>query len=1009
MLIRIIIEYKDAIKQLKQTTDELNKLKDTTEQVDKKISGMDNFTNWASSVSTNIDKVAQKFSNLGTTLMIAGGGLTATITRPLVNFGNDAVDIALDVEKEWVRMAKATGDEIDVLKEKLTDTSRVVTDTYGTSMAENIGVMTEFQKSGIATEDTLDDLLKTSAEVSMMFDVELPNATKAVISTMQRWGLDIDDTRIALSKINEVADATAASEDKMLESFAKASPVLQTYGGSIEFLNASLAALASRGFQGSEAGTAFANIIQYVSQDIPKLTKTLNELGVEVDASTLSTMNAEDKMLLLAEAYSRTVNESKLSADEIEKWATAVDESGGATVSTNEKLNDMSTNLSELIRKRQFPKLVAWLEDYRASTDNSIDTISNFERAMEAQGKSAEELAGIWEGKVGLAVESLPNKIEILQQKWNDIKVVVGNLIIEQLIPLADNLGELIDKFTNLPKETQDFIVKLGMVAAAVGPILLVLGSLSSSIGAIGKVFGEMFTTITGILGKVGTAVGGSTATLGTALTTIAGPIALIGAAIAGVIGWVVEIGKRFKTDFIDKISPETIANITSAIDSFKQGFQNAIDKINEFKDSEFVTTILDSFSDSFSRLAEKINEMTPEDWQKIADAMKIAGTVIGGIIVVIVGLIAVLGTLIILPGLLAAVIGNFFAENADNLKNFGPVLKENLTMMWENISTFFTDIWTKVSTFFTDAWTTLKENLAMIWDNISTFFSDIWTKITTFFSDTWNSIVEFFTNIWTTLVEKVELIIGIFVYLYNTIKDNIRKFVVDIVMKWIELKDDIVEKVKELVSNVVDWFVNMYDSITDKVENIKTTLSEKWQDIKDTIKGLVDGAVDWGRDMIQNFINGIQEKYWALINSVSNLAAEVKAFLGFSLPDKGPLSDADKYMPDFIRLMSSTLDRAAPELYAKVKDVANGIQSSLAPAFNYNASVSGLQGVQDQINSQLTVPVSASMPQQNIKQIHEHYEVKPGVMIASDAEQREFLRHIEKLKEMETVRTETQ
>lgn len=66
-----------------------------------------------------------------------------------------------------------------------------------------------------------------------------------------------------------------------------------------------------------------------------------------------------------------------------------------------------------------------------------------------------------------------------------------------------------------------------------------------------------------------------------------------------------------------------------------------------------------------------------------------------------------------------------------------------------------------------------------------------------------------------------------------------------------------------------------------------------------------ITAARKWGRDMIQNFINGITQKWNDLKNSVANVAATVRSYIGFSEPELGPLSDFHTYAPDMMRLFA--------------------------------------------------------------------------------------------------------
>lgn len=75
-----------------------------------------------------------------------------------------------------------------------------------------------------------------------------------------------------------------------------------------------------------------------------------------------------------------------------------------------------------------------------------------------------------------------------------------------------------------------------------------------------------------------------------------------------------------------------------------------------------------------------------------------------------------------------------------------------------------------------------------------------------------------------------------------------------------------------------------------------------------DYIKGLPGQALQWGKDLISGFIDGIIGNIGNLINSVKNVAATIASYLHFSRPDIGPLRDYETWMPDMMQGMASSL-----------------------------------------------------------------------------------------------------
>ncbi len=74
---------------------------------------------------------------------------------------------------------------------------------------------------------------------------------------------------------------------------------------------------------------------------------------------------------------------------------------------------------------------------------------------------------------------------------------------------------------------------------------------------------------------------------------------------------------------------------------------------------------------------------------------------------------------------------------------------------------------------------------------------------------------------------------------------------------------------------------------------------------ISNKIKELPRMALQWGKDLIDNFVQGIISKISAVTSAVSSVASKVKNYIGFSEPEEGPLSNFHTYAPDMMKLFS--------------------------------------------------------------------------------------------------------
>ena len=175
-----------------------------------------------------------------------------------------------------------------------------------------------------------------------------------------------------------------------------------------------------------------------------------------------------------------------------------------------------------------------------------------------------------------------------------------------------------------------------------------------------------------------------------------------------------------------------------------------------------------------------------------------------------------------------------------------------------------------------------------------------------------------------TLIIAAVAALVAAFVYCWNNL-EGFRKF-------WINAW----EAIKNGATAAVDWVKNALKNLGEFFGNLK------------------DSALNWGRDLIQNFVNGIKEKWEAAKKTVSNFAQMIKDFLGFSEPKDGPLSDFHTYAPDMVDLFVKGL-----------KDNQREVADQLSRTFGLPNQTTGSAGAETQSGAvgQITTPVNGNQP----------------------------------------------
>lgn len=129
---------------------------------------------------------------------------------------------------------------------------------------------------------------------------------------------------------------------------------------------------------------------------------------------------------------------------------------------------------------------------------------------------------------------------------------------------------------------------------------------------------------------------------------------------------------------------------------------------------------------------------------------------------------------------------------------------------------------------------------------------------------------------------------------------------------------------------NTCNTVRNLWNGATNALFGFFNSLQSRFSTMVNNLQGtftnFVSRATRWGRDLMDNFIDGIRSMWNNLIDTVSDIADTIADYLGFSEPDKGPLSNFHTYAPDMM------------ELFAKgIKDSEGVVQRQIESSFDFS------------------------------------------------------------------------
>lgn len=200
-------------------------------------------------------------------------------------------------------------------------------------------------------------------------------------------------------------------------------------------------------------------------------------------------------------------------------------------------------------------------------------------------------------------------------------------------------------------------------------------------------------------------------------------------------------------------------------------------------------------------------------------------------------------------------------------------------------------------------------------WDDVLNFLTETWEAVCNKVSELW----EGFKKSWTD---------G-----FNNVKQKIDDFF-----------QNLGENFANGLNNFQNWISNMLSAIVNWAKDFaskgKSAAINLVKNIAGEIKSLPGQFMQWGLDMMSNFASGIWKGFTGWVKGkISGVTNFIKKNLHFSVPDEGPLADADEWMPDFMDLLATGIDRNKSRVESQIKDLQDIMDIGMDPSFTDNTN----------------------------------------------------------------------
>lgn len=184
------------------------------------------------------------------------------------------------------------------------------------------------------------------------------------------------------------------------------------------------------------------------------------------------------------------------------------------------------------------------------------------------------------------------------------------------------------------------------------------------------------------------------------------------------------------------------------------------------------------------------------------------------------------------------------------------------------------------------------------------------------------------FTSISTAVSTSMETVKSKTTSTFNTVsssvQSNLSRAASNYTTYWGTITRTAIDSSNKILQQIPGAWANAGSIISGALAGMQSTVSSAFSSI-------VSSAWSWGRDIAVNLANGMSQNYYYVANAANYLARWISAYLHFSEPDVGPLSDFHTYMPDMLKTMAQGIRENSYLAISAVSDLSGAMSEQFS------------------------------------------------------------------------------
>lgn len=769
-----------ALKEGAITQEQYDGLQREIVETEQKLKDLESQANGASAALESIGSKGEAVKKVGEKVTEVGKSLTKNVTAPIMAIGAASVAAFNDVDAGLDTIVTKTGATGEALDSLQTSFKNVYGSMPVTAEAAGAAIG-EVNTRFKLTGQQLEDVTTVFLQFAEINGTDVSTSIDNVDSIMKKYGIDVSQTSEVLGLLTAASQNTGISMDTLEGTLTANGATLKAMGFD---LGESVNLLAQMEINGVDVSTAMTGMKKAVA-------------------------NATKEGKTGQQALEDTINSIK----------NATTYTGALQIAT------------ELFGSKGAPEMTQAIREGRISVDDLSAAMSDYGSTVQTTFENTQDAPD--QAKVAL------NNLKLA---GTELATSLFTVLQPALTEITNLIKKFKDWFSGLSPETQNMIVKIALLVAAVGPALIVVGKVITAVGTIMTILPKLAT----LLGVVKGAFASLSAVL------MANPIVLIIAGIVALVAAFIYLWnncEEFRQFWIDlwegiKQGAEIVWNALK--DFFTQAWEGV---------KMTAELIWNGIKDFFTGLWDGIKLIFTTTWEFITTCLTTAWDFI----------------------------------------------KTSVEAVWNGIKDFFTSIWDGIQLVFTTVIETIKTVLSTAWDSIKSTAESIWNGIKSFFSSTWDGIKSTVSTVTSTIKQTIT---SVFNGIKNTISTVLNTVKNTISQIWQSINTSIsgavgkvwetitgkFNEVKNFITNLAteafNWGKDFIDGLIGGIKSAIGGISDAVGSVGSAIKGALHFSrpdygplrdyEKWMPDFMAGLAKGIEDSKYLVQRAIEGVSTDM-------------------------------------------------------------------------------------------------------------------------------------